>query len=126
MATTSPRGPGVLGAAWEICRKDLRIELVLRELPKDWQDALTLANRQFEAWTPTPEQVAQLARSLESLPPIDPNRYVRHAAKLIAPDQYEAAQLDAGPIPLDGSVAAMRLHHAFRPRPRRRTTRPSS
>jgi hypothetical protein len=94
----------------------LKVDLVLRELPKPWKDALEVSNKQLEEWGPSKEQVAELARTLDSLPPIDPNRYTRHAAKVVAPDHYADADIE-GALPTDGSLVALKMQHAFRPRP---------
>jgi hypothetical protein len=93
----------------------LKVDLVLRELPKPWKDALEVANKQLEEWSPSKEQVAELARTLDQLPPIDPKRYTRHAAKVVAPDHYADAEIE-GALPTDGSLVALKIQHAFRPR----------
>src|SRR5262249_48856780 len=43
-------------------------------------------------------------------------RYTRHVAKVIAPDHYADADIE-GALPMDGSLVALKVQHAFRPHP---------
>jgi hypothetical protein len=95
----------------------LDMQPVLVELPPDIQTQFDQANKQLQAWQPSPEQTEQLSRSLEQLKPVDPMRYYRHTAKIVGPGGYqEALKPELIDFVKEGAFA-MAIEHVFRPQP---------
>jgi hypothetical protein len=94
----------------------LKLEFLVRKLPEDWQKGVEEANRAFKAWTPTDAQLTELARAVDRLEPGDPNTYLEHKVRVIAPSKYDEAQV-TGSMPTEGSLLAIRVLHAYRPGP---------
>jgi hypothetical protein len=95
----------------------LEVHLLLRKLPQTLQDDLDQANRQLREWSPSPDQIAELARSLDRLEPLDPMRYQRHTVRLVARSQYEAVLRPALVALVRESMFAMEVEHVYRPHP---------
>ena len=94
---------------------DVQPFLVL--LPADMQQQLDDANDHLRSWSPSPEQIDRLSRSLESLTPMDPMRYYRHTTKIAGPAHYdEVFKPTVVPFVKDG-VFAMEVEHIYRPQP---------
>jgi hypothetical protein len=96
---------------------DLTFELYLHELPPDMGDAVKAANKTLTPWTPSDQQLAALSRDLDSLPPIDPTRFVKHTVRVVAPFNFATAfKGDVSDIVGD-SQFALEIDHEYRPRP---------
>jgi hypothetical protein len=61
-------------ALWDVTREDAQVVFreVFREMPPRIATAVTEANAEDNIWRPTPEDIAEIARSWDSLPERDP------------------------------------------------------
>src|SRR5262249_37328485 len=76
---------------YDIERKDgvLDVELLSRELPPTMQQSIDDGNKHMVAWTPSEDDLAELRRTVGSLKPGDPMRFVRHTIRVVGPNGYE-------------------------------------
>jgi hypothetical protein len=95
----------------------LAVEPLLVELPAEWQQQIDAANKTMQEWKPTPEQVAALGRSLDSLQRVDPKRYVKHTVRIVAPAKYgEALKPELQGLVKD-TLFSVEIQHDYRPQP---------
>jgi len=93
----------------------LTMSLVDQPLPAGVQTALDAANRELRVWTPSPDDVAEIRRSLGRLPRNDPERFLRHTYRLA--DAAHTGDLPGLPPDLAaGAKLGLEIEHEYRPR----------
>jgi hypothetical protein len=94
---------------------NMSFELYLRELPEDMRDAVKTANKTLTPWNPSDQQLAALGQKLDTLPPIDPERFLKHVVKVVGPSAYGTAFKGDVQTILADTQFALDLEHQYRP-----------
>ena len=99
----------------------LRFHRLQRQLPEAMRNALDRRQNGPEGWSPSPEELEELRRSVYRLPKDEAGRFLTHEFKVVQPSSYETELLRWVNLPdwewPEYSEFALKIHHGYRPQP---------